>query len=373
VTLGARAAQSSSWAWVQPRADFRYNGLAPSCSTAPQLDVDPTGATLFPADYRFLVRPGSPDKLVVYFDGGGGCWDFESCIHQQSFSQALDTTEIPELGTSSGIFDFANPLNPVRDWTFVIVTYCTGDVHTGTRDANYGGYTIRHRGRVNAESVYDWMFANYPSVERLLVTGSSAGGYGAHFNFMRVANFYLKANPDVQVAHVGDGSTLSAPPPFVAHLRDVWGAVDLGGDIRDYAALAPLYPSVHFGVYAAERDETLVAFRDLQCQTVPDLVGGCTGCSVCEFQDDVTATLAIASAAPNFRYYISAGTVHTILQDVLYYTENSPGVAFHRWFSALINTPGEAPIPASAACSECLQPCPRGDLCGPVSPPPPGQ
>lgn len=35
----------------------------------------------------------------------------------------------------SGVFDLANPRNPVADWSFVYVPYCTGDIHSGSRTA----------------------------------------------------------------------------------------------------------------------------------------------------------------------------------------------------------------------------------------------
>jgi hypothetical protein len=359
VALTSSAAQTREWQWVDPPAGFTYAGLEPSCSTAPDFSVDPTGATLFPADWRFLVRPGSTDKLVIYFEGGGACWDFISCIQVQSFFQALDPNLAEELPNGSGIFDLGNPKNPVRDWTFLFIPYCTADLHAGTRDATYGGFTIRHRGRVNTEAALAWAVANVPNAQQILVTGSSAGGYGARNDFDRIAELY----PDAKLSHLGDASTLSPSPAVVDLLRTEWGASGVVGRVADYATLAARYPDAHFGLYGTEHDQVLTSFRGLFCLTVPALEVGCTGCPVCELQDDVTAELAVASATPNFRYYIAAGGVHTILLSPLFYTEASAGIPFAKWFQQLVRTPGEAPVPASVACPECLETCPRDELC----------
>jgi hypothetical protein len=369
VVQGAHEAQPSAWRWVDPPP---VDGdLQPSCSNAPNFDVDPSGATLFPTQYRFLVRQGREDKLVLFFDGGGACWDVESCIHIQSFNQWLDfsTTDLDE-GTVGGFFDASNPENPVRDWTFVLITYCTGDLHTGTKDTTYGGYTIRHRGWINAGAALEWTRRRYPEPAQVLVTGSSAGGYGAHYNFARVAGMFRNAT---HISHLADGSTLSPSDAAFAYIRSNWGAQALEQMVRGYATLAPQFPRVHFGLYASEHDETLVGFRSLLCDTLPGLDPACTGCPVCDFQDKVTADLAYASSAPNFRYYISAGDVHTITEDPLFYTEASAGVRFRDWFADLVRLPGETAAPQSAACPDCLAACPRADVCGPVPNPPPGQ
>src|SRR5262249_17332523 len=221
----------------------------------------------------------------------------------------------------------------------------------GTRDATYAGFTIRHRGRVNTEAALAWAVANVPTPEQVLVTGSSAGGYGARNNFDRIAELY----PDAQLRHLRDASTLSNPPATSPLRAQEGGAQTIAARVADYASLAARHPDAHFGLYGAERDQVLTAFRGLFCATVPQLEPTCSGCPVCEFQDDATAELAIASAAPNFRYYIAAGGVHTILLSPIFYTEASAGIPFVQWFAELVHTPGQSNAPASAACPDCLE------------------
>ena len=60
------------------------------------------------ADYSFFFRPGAANKVVVDFEGGGGCWDAVTCL--------LPTwsTTVGGPPSASGLVDNANPENPVR-------------------------------------------------------------------------------------------------------------------------------------------------------------------------------------------------------------------------------------------------------------------
>ena len=120
----------------------------------------------------------------------------------------------------SGIFDLDNPRNPVRDWSFVFVPYCTGDVHSGSNNATYRNpdtgepYTIRHRGADNFRVVMEWMRANFIAPDEILVAGSSAGAYGAATHYARIRDAY----PGGQAAMLGDagqGVTTNTTPVFL--------------------------------------------------------------------------------------------------------------------------------------------------------------
>ena len=49
-----------------------------------------------------------------------------------------------------------------------------------------------------------------------------------------------------------------------------------------------------------------------------------------------------AAVSPNYRYYIAAGTYHTILRENKFYTEESAGgVSFAGWVKKMIKTPNK--------------------------------
>src|SRR5688572_13740504 len=115
--------------------------LAAAPASAQWQTIEPGGATLCSdgSPFRFFVHPGSSERLLVEFEGGGGCWSAETCA-MEIFTRRITTD--PELarrlGLLVGIYDRANPDNPFRDWTHVYVPYCTGDLHWGNAERAYG-------------------------------------------------------------------------------------------------------------------------------------------------------------------------------------------------------------------------------------------
>ena len=83
--------------------------------------------------YEFFVRPvTNSQKLMIYFQAGGACWNGPTCdADSLLYAKGVD---YGALDTYRGIFDFNNPENPVADYNIVFVTYCSADVHTGSRD-----------------------------------------------------------------------------------------------------------------------------------------------------------------------------------------------------------------------------------------------
>jgi hypothetical protein len=148
---------------------------AASCSGYPGTDPG----------FRFWVRQGDPTKLAVVFDGGGACWDDLTCSNPFGGDGVL-TFYSPDIPPGSeptrygGLLDFANPANPVRDWTVVAIPYCTADVHLGSTDRGYTmkghpglprQFTLHHRGYDNFMVVLDWITRHVPQgVSDLLVT-----------------------------------------------------------------------------------------------------------------------------------------------------------------------------------------------------------
>ncbi|HET6332269.1 MAG TPA: pectin acetylesterase-family hydrolase [Polyangiales bacterium] len=154
--------------------------------------VEPAGAVCSDgSQYKFFINfTTRSDNLVVMFEPGGACWDYESCSGGQR--GAANPHGIPDDHMSNA--QYLNLLrrtddNPARDYNFVFVSYCTGDVHAGDKVATYadpaGGpaLTYRHVGLANSQKVVDYLAERFPTVPQLLVTGCSAGGIGALQNY----------------------------------------------------------------------------------------------------------------------------------------------------------------------------------------------
>lgn len=128
--------------------------------------------------YLFMVIPGKTDKLLLYFQGGGACWN------EKVVSANLCTRAVSDEGRV-GIFDTENPANPYRDYTMVIIGYCSGDAHVGHSDhedwsviTSLSSKGVKQRGYINAKSAIDWTKQNVGDLDSLIITGSSAGALG---------------------------------------------------------------------------------------------------------------------------------------------------------------------------------------------------
>ncbi len=186
-------------------------------------------------EFKFWSKTGASKSLVIYFEGGGACWDNLTCTFPigSGLPSPAPQFYVPQIfpGTNpanySGLFEQANPANPVKDWSFVYIPYCTGDIHGGSATRQYfnagnpflpASYTIQHRGFDNFMVVLDWIKKNFDAPKSILVTGSSAGGYGATANFPYVADSY----PNAHMYVLADASQGVSTPAF-----------DTGNTLRD--------------------------------------------------------------------------------------------------------------------------------------------
>lgn len=148
------------------------------------------------SQYKFWVNyaPGAVDTLV-YFEAGGACWDYPSCSGAEGIRGAAHPDGIPDdlidlWALGSPLMRRSRAENPAATWNMVFVPYCTGDVHIGSRDVVYEDpagveppLEWHHRGYDNVQAVIGWMEEQFPYVDRLLVSGCSAGGAGAINNY----------------------------------------------------------------------------------------------------------------------------------------------------------------------------------------------
>ena len=165
--------------------------------------------------FHFFYRAGTSNNLLVFFNGGGVCWDYNTCIGSflkppqggadlvQIYNSSLSQSNTPV--NAGGILDTKRADNPLKDWSMIYIPYCTADMHIGSVDQGYRSIDrvnpineFQHRGFDNFMAVREWIkqsLANQPGqVQKLLVTGSDAGAYGAKFNFPYLAPLFPQAN-----------------------------------------------------------------------------------------------------------------------------------------------------------------------------------
>lgn len=176
---------------------FQWNLIVPDNALAVCANGSP---------YKFFINPSDKsDNVLIYFQGGGSCWDFASCGGQKGIRGTINREGIPDdfmddcsIPSIMSPFVWRNhPLDDyqTRDWTIIFLPYCTGDVFTGDKTATYVDpegnaldFIYHHAGHENVMSVLDWMTQGvyakfFNDIPTLLVTGSSAGGAGAFLNY----------------------------------------------------------------------------------------------------------------------------------------------------------------------------------------------
>ncbi len=304
--------------------------------------------------YRFFARAGDPEKLLVFFQGGGGCWTRATCDPngQPTYTVNIGPDYQP---LEFGIFNYDNPENPFADYSVVFAPYCTGDVHMGASDTVYPPeaegdepITIRHQGRANAQAVLDWTFANVPDPAQVFVTGSSAGAIPSPFYAALVANAY----PDARIAHLGDGAGGYRRMNGDARPDEQWGTFDFINDEpgfedlepdgfnyeRLYIAAATAHPDILFAEFDAAEDDVQKRFLAL------------SGAKDVKLQEALEANHAdIRAAAPNFRAFITGGESHTILRRPEFYTYAADGVRIRDW---VVDLAAFKPVD-DITCSDC--------------------
>lgn len=170
-------APADTWTWV----DFPDSKCASGT---------PTGIAVSPHD--------GATTLLLYLEGGGSCHDADTCW-------GTSPTANNVAGYDASTFAAAKQRNypalrrdavgnPFAAMSMAYVPYCTGDLHAGTAevDLQVGGVT---------KPTYFWgakdmalflarLVPTYSSVTRVIVLGTSAGGFGSFLEFDRIAHAF---------------------------------------------------------------------------------------------------------------------------------------------------------------------------------------
>jgi hypothetical protein len=135
------------------------------------------------------VNPGASDKLLFFFEGGGACGDYQTCYQFNTAAHGPFTATNFAGGPpeNASLLSRSDGNNPFAAYTMVYVPYCTGDLHSGIRVAQYSNGTdnrmYHHNGHINVLRALDRLGVTWPNLTSLAVTGASAGGYGALLNY----------------------------------------------------------------------------------------------------------------------------------------------------------------------------------------------
>jgi hypothetical protein len=260
------------------------------------------------------VNPGDAGgRLVIYLMGGGACWDENTCyvartaFHIESGYDASEfAVDAALLGNS--IFNRNDATNPFRDDSFVFVPYCTGDVHAGSNPtADYGGRITRHVGYQNMAAFLARIVPTFPDANRVILSGSSAGGYGALANWWQTQQAFGALRVDLI-----DDSGPPLPAPYASEdLEQTWrtawnlaAAAPPGctACADGFDAIIPFYGTTMTGRRAAllsyDQDFVISSFYVI---------------SGTQFQSAIDVLATAMAPLEGWRHFYVAGNGHTLL------------------------------------------------------------
>ena len=199
----------------------RYLGSFSPSSSAPvvgglttyRFASEPGGPLCYTgAEYSMSTRDGPSDSLMIFLMGGGACGP-----------QGCQAIEMPTPLVPLGILDPNNPNNPAAEYDVGWIPYCDGTLFSGDRDIDIDGDGNNDRffrGVQNLSASLDIIASAYPSPERIVLAGISAGGAGVHYALPLVRRLY----PDVPIELINDSGVGILTPGGQAALNDYWNA-----------------------------------------------------------------------------------------------------------------------------------------------------
>jgi len=282
-------------------------------------------------------------KLVIFLEGGGACFNTLTCAANPSSAT---------FGTpSGGILNRADMANPVRDWNFIDIPYCTGDVFAGNNPNGSvpGVGAQQFVGYTNMGAFLQRIVPTFPGLTQVLLTGVSAGGFGASANFGQVT----RAFAPVPVAVLDDSGPSMRDPFLTGCLQqeqvNLWGfdktvLAECGcdcPDITNYPIDAikhglKVNPNAPFALLDATGDSVIRMFYAFG-------LNNCTGTFSTNYPqqmytDGLNDLRMQLSSYPNFGAYLFNDTRHTTLAGQYFDTQTAGGVMLTDWIKALVDT-----------------------------------
>ncbi|MEO8603103.1 MAG: pectin acetylesterase-family hydrolase [bacterium] len=380
--------------------------VSPNVDDAQYTTISPVGATTYQgraftpmcmnsSPYHFFVKRGTVNKLLVYYQGGGACWEQLTCsVPVCDASVDPNGGDNPNSGTT-GFANASNPNNPFKDWNVVFVSYCSCDIHFGDAAQDYANTNpgtplhVEHRGFHNAKVAEKWAREHFVNPEEVFVTGSSAGAYGAWFNAPLLHDVWPASHFSV-LADAGNGvitqdflqndfphwNFVANLPANIPQLEDV---LTNGTGIPGYTeVVADLYPNTTWAHYSSAYDGGTggqTGFYNVMINDSDPLAALTWWNGSCAFNTTMRQqAIATAAAIPsNYRYYIGTGSRHTMWGSNKVYTDTTGGVpTVVDWVNGMLNShPPLMTDPAwtNVECTNCGLLLPGDTRPSPLAPP----
>lgn len=272
-------------------------------------------------------------RAVVFLEGGGACWNELTCFTFKTASYVgtgYNTTQFDQEASTilkTGLFDRTDTTNPYRDYSFIYIPYCTGDVHSGDSSGVYGSHpTVEHHGLKNVQAYLKRIVPTFPDADRIILAGQSAGGFGAMYHWWRVQAAFGAKRVDL----VDDSGTMLTDPYLPADREASWRAawnLDAGlpSDCTTCGALSGM-----FDYYATKFPDHKMALLSYQRDTTLSQFFGPISLDV--FAEGLVSLIGTKLQHPNMRYYLAAGDGHVLTGSNAISTK---GVPLYSWLNKM--------------------------------------
>ena len=166
---------------------------------------DGTAATYYKDD----TDEESADKVLIHLNGGGSCYDADTCYQRclVSSPNLCTASTDPVLRKTKGIWS-SDPVEnpPFHDYRKVNVPYCSSDLYIGNKTHQFGELGINFSGKNIIEAVVTELMPMLKTAKRVVLIGDSAGGFGTSYNCDFVADMVHARNADAEVFCVANAN-----------------------------------------------------------------------------------------------------------------------------------------------------------------------
>jgi hypothetical protein len=234
--------------------------------------------------------------------------------------------------------------NPFKDWNMVYVPYCTGDVFSGTKAT--GGYNDEpQQGYTNVGLYLERVVPTFPDVDQVVLSGVSAGGFGAAWNSGRTQDAF----GDIPVYTLDDsGPPMGAmyfSPCLAQRMAETWGWVDsihpactdcdvAGGDVVEplLEVITQRPNAQRFALLSNSEDSVIKLFYGFgldDCANIDSVLPPSYPSGMFPMGLDEQRQRGEELGLDQVRMWVKTGTSHTFLGNI--YGQESEGVALVDW------------------------------------------
>ena len=312
------ATKPNEWAWV----DFPESKCA---------DGSPTGLGI-------NQSPGAT-RALIYFEGGGACWNYATCFgvvqtsfHLSGYDEASFKGLIAEFYKNSLLLNRDKKNNPLADAHLIFLPYCTGDAFLGTQTTMLDGPLffegeIHFWGRNNVKAYLERLAPTLKDVDHIVISGGSAGGFGAGFSW----GLFQEAFPGIRVDVLDDsGPPLNPADGQWEAWKEAWAPefpddcpeCEDGVDALLNYFRTRLLDSGKFGLMSYKKDGIISTFFGL----LPF-----------QFEERLMELCALLDEEPDAQYFVVPGLLHTLTIVGSDNIDAADGTPLWWWISQMVN------------------------------------